>query len=99
MVDFWADWCQPCQVMSAHVEMLARSFGDRLRVLAMDVDENPRTAEQWQVRGLPTLIFFRNGAEVHRIVGVGTYESLHRQTERLLSEEADMQPGSTPGAQ
>jgi thioredoxin 1 len=92
VVDFWAEWCQPCQVMSAHVEMLARAFGDRLRVLALDVDENPRTAERYRVMGLPTLIFFRDGAEVERITGVGPYESLRRQVERLLA--ADQAPSS-----
>ncbi|MGL4651465.1 MAG: thioredoxin family protein, partial [Caldilineaceae bacterium] len=66
VVDFWADWCAPCQVMSAHVEMLAKAYGNQLRVLALDVDENPRTAERYQVMGLPTLIFLRDGVEVDR---------------------------------
>ena len=84
VVDFWADWCQPCQVMSAFVEFLARDFAGRLHVMALDVDENPATAEQYQVMGLPTLLFFRDGLEVERIVGVGEYDQLKRQTARLL---------------
>jgi thioredoxin 1 len=97
LVDFWADWCAPCQVMSAHVEMLAQSFGDRLRVLALDVDENPRTAEAYQVMGLPTLIFLRDGAELARVTGVGPYESLRRQVDRLLADEpANPVEGETP---
>lgn len=85
VVDFWADWCQPCQIMSAYVEMLARAYGERLRVLTLDVDENPGSAEEAQVMGLPTLIFYRDGVEVHRTTGVTSYEDLQRQIERLLS--------------
>lgn len=85
VVDFWADWCQPCQIMSAWVEMLAREFGPRLRVLSLDVDENPGSAERHQVMGLPTLIYFRESGEVLRVVGVSSYEELRRETERLLS--------------
>jgi thioredoxin len=96
LVDFWADWCQPCQVVSAHVEMLARSYGERLRVLALDVDENPRTAERYKVMGLPTLIFFRDGAEVERVVGAGPYESLRRLTDRLLAEGAAPEQAESP---
>lgn len=97
VVDFWADWCAPCQVMSAHVEMLARAYGERLRVLALDVDDNPRTAERHQVLGLPTLIFFRNGAEIERVTGVGPYESLRRTVERLLADSSPTtEEGHTP---
>ncbi len=85
VVDFWADWCQPCTVMSAYVEFLARDFAGQLQVLALDVDENPHTSEAHNVMGLPTLIFFRDGVEVHRIVGLADYETLKRETERLLN--------------
>ncbi len=88
VVDFWADWCQPCQVMSAHVEMLAREYGNRLRVFALDVDENPISADRFSIMGLPTLLLFRDGVEVERIVGVGPYESLRRTVDRLLADSA-----------
>jgi thioredoxin 1 len=84
VVDFWADWCQPCTVMSAYVEFLARDFAGKVEVFALDVDEHQRTSEKYQVMSLPTLIFFRDGEEVHRTVGVSTYEDLKRQTARLL---------------
>lgn len=84
VVDFWADWCQPCTVMSAYVEFLARDFAGKVDVFALDVDENTRTSDKYQVMSLPTLIFFRNGKEVHRSVGVSTYEELKRQTASFL---------------
>lgn len=84
VVDFWADWCQPCTVMSAYVEFLARDFAGKIEVYALDVDENQKMAGKHQVMSLPTLVFFRDGEEVHRIVGVSTYEDVKRQTARLL---------------
>src|SRR5690606_12399759 len=57
VVDFWADWCQPCTVMSAFVEFLARDYAGRLLVYALDVDENQRTSEEQKVMSLPTLVF------------------------------------------
>lgn len=87
VVDFWADWCQPCEVMSAHVEFLARDFANQLTVFTLDTDENRRTAEKHTVMSLPTLIFFRDGKEVHRTVGVTTYDDLKRQVSRLLAEK------------
>lgn len=89
VVDFWADWCQPCTVMSAFVEFLARDFAGRLHVLALDVDENPRTSEAYNVMGLPTLIYFRDGVEVHRTVGVTNYDTLKRTTARLLEDQME----------
>ena len=85
VVDFWAEWCQPCTIMAAYVEFLTRDFPDQLRVAALDVDENPATAERYFVMGLPTLIFFRHGAEVGRVVGVDTYEELRSQVAALLA--------------
>ena len=84
VVDFWADWCEPCQVMSAHVDFLAQDFAGRLLVLAMDVDENPVVPARFHVMGLPTLLFLQNGTEVDRIVGIDAYESLKRRVAGLL---------------
>lgn len=85
VMDFWAEWCQPCDIMSAHVAMLAQDFAGRLQIAAIDVDENPATSERFTVRGLPTLLFLRNGAEVDRVVGITAYEELVQRTETLLT--------------
>ncbi len=84
-VDFWAEWCQPCEIMSAYAEFLARDFADQLVVTALDVDENPQTAENHTIMGLPTLLFFRDGIEVARVVGIEEYSTIKARVERLLA--------------
>ncbi len=85
VVDFWAEWCQPCQVMSAYVSFLAKDYEGRLLVAALDTDENPATPQRYNVMGLPTLLLLRDGEEVDRIVGVVGYEEIKARVERLLA--------------
>ena len=85
VVDVWADWCQPCQIMSAYIDMLAQDYAGRLLVTALDADENPAVAERYQILGLPTVLFLRGGQEVDRAVGVTSYEDLKRRADRFLN--------------
>lgn len=85
VVDFWAEWCAPCEVVSAYISFLAAEYKDRILVAALDTEENPATPEQYNIMGLPTLLFFRNGQEVERQVGVLSYEELRQKVERLLA--------------
>ncbi len=70
LIDCWASWCAPCAYITPIVEELAKEYADRVFVGKLNVDENPRTANQFQVMGIPTLLIMKNGKEVDRIVGV-----------------------------
>jgi len=69
LVDFYADWCGPCRAIAPIVEEIARELSDRLKVVKLDVDQNPETAMQYGVQSIPTLIIFKNGKEVERLIG------------------------------
>jgi thioredoxin 1 len=69
LVDFWADWCVPCHMVSPIVEEIGREKGDSLSVMKLNVDENPSTAQRFGVMGIPTLILFKDGEEKARVVG------------------------------
>ncbi|MBN1178082.1 MAG: thioredoxin [Anaerolineae bacterium] len=69
LVDFWAGWCMPCRMIAPTVEAIAEEYTGRLNVVKMDVDANPATPNGLGIRGIPTLILFKNGAEVSRVVG------------------------------
>ena len=76
LVDFWAEWCGPCKMIGPIVEEIAGEYPEKLHVLKMDVDTNPKTPQSLGIRGIPTLILFDGGVEVKRIVGFRTKEAL-----------------------
>jgi thioredoxin 1 len=76
LVDFWAAWCGPCHMIAPIVEEIAGEYSDRLKVAKMDVDANPNTPGQLGIRGIPTLILFKDGAEVKRLVGYRPKEAM-----------------------
>jgi len=76
LVDFWAEWCGPCKMIGPVVEALAEEYEGRLRVARMDVDSNRQTPGRYGIHGIPTLILFKNGEEVTRIVGYRPKEAL-----------------------
>jgi thioredoxin 1 len=69
LIDFWAEWCAPCRQLAPTIKELAEEYGDKLRVVKIDVDANPKTASQMQVRAMPTLLMVKNGAVVGQLVG------------------------------
>jgi thioredoxin 1 len=76
LVDFWAPWCGPCQMIAPMLEELAQEYGSRVKIVKMNVDENPATPSQFAIRAIPTLILFKGGQVVERITGVIPLEQL-----------------------
>jgi thioredoxin len=76
LVDFWASWCQPCRMVAPVVEEIATENSGKLKVLKLDVDENQNTAMQYNVSSIPTLILFKGGEPVERVVGFSPKDRL-----------------------
>ena len=78
VVDFWAPWCGPCRAISPIVEQLSEEYGGKVQFVKMNTDENQRTAMKFGIMSIPTLLMFRGGNEVARIVGVQPKPNLKR---------------------
>ncbi len=83
LVDFFATWCGPCKMMSPILDQLKEQLSDGLRILKVDVDKNPAVAAQYQVRGVPTLILFKNGKVLWRQSGVVDLTTLTQTVEQF----------------
>ncbi len=69
LVDFWAEWCGPCKALAPKLEEIAAEVAGKAKIMKLDVDSNPNSATRYGVRGIPTLVLFKNGEEVGRLVG------------------------------
>jgi thioredoxin 1 len=85
MVDFWAPWCAPCRTIAPLVEEIARAYAGRLKVAKLNVDENPQTPARFGVRGIPNLIFVKEGSVKEQLLGAVPKVRLVEAVERLLS--------------
>ncbi len=84
VVDFWAPWCSPCRMIAPILEKLAGEYGERIQVIKINTDENQELAMQHNVRGIPTLLFFRDGQEVGRVVGMAPESQIKQRIEIAL---------------
>ena len=90
LVDFWAEWCGPCHRVAPEVEAVGVQLAGRMRVFKLNIDENPRTADRFQVRSIPTLILFSGGNEQTRVVGAVPRSMIRSEIDPHL-------PGETGG--
>jgi thioredoxin 1 len=84
MVDFWAEWCQPCKMLAPTIEEIAGEYDDQVVVGKLNVDDNPNTAANYGIRGIPTLLFFKEGKVVQQLVGVKTKADIKKIIDGLL---------------
>ncbi len=69
LVDFWAEWCGPCKAIGPKLDELAKEYADKIKIVKINIDDNPGTPVKYGVRGIPTLILFKGGKQVDQIVG------------------------------
>jgi thioredoxin 1 len=84
MVDFWAVWCGPCQMIAPTIEELSGEYAGRLKVLKLNTDENQEIAGRYQIMGIPTLLFVKDGQVVDKIVGAAAKKQIKDRIDALL---------------
>jgi len=84
LVDFWATWCAPCRRLAPTVDQLAEEYNGRITVAKVDIDENPMTPGKFMVRGIPTLLLFKDGALKETVVGLETKNKLAQLIDKHL---------------
>jgi len=85
LVDFWAPWCGPCRVVGPVLEEIAQEKGEQLRIVKLNTDENPQVSAQYQVLSIPTLILFKNGEPVKKVIGAYPKRKLEAELEPALT--------------
>lgn len=85
LVDFWAPWCGPCKIIGPVVEELAKEYSGKVKVVKLNVDDNPESAGRFNVMSIPTLILFKNGEPVKTIIGAQAKESIKKALDETIA--------------
>ncbi|MCW3057702.1 MAG: trxA [Solirubrobacterales bacterium] len=97
LVDFWAPWCGPCRVVGPVLEEIAAERSD-VRIVKLDIDENPQTAARFQVLSIPTMILFKGGEPVKTVIGAYPKKRLEQELDPVLTEAAATSAEAAPAA-
>jgi len=84
LVDFWAPWCGPCKMIAPVLEELAQEYDGKAKIVKINIDDNQNTPAQFGVRSIPTLILFKNGNEVEKIIGAQSKDKLKTMIDSAL---------------
>lgn len=84
LIDFWAPWCGPCKMISPIVEELSNEYGEKVKFVKINTDESPETATKYGIMSIPTLIIFRDGEPVERIIGFTQKNNLKKKIDEQL---------------
>ena len=87
LLDLWAAWCGPCQMIAPVIEQLAKEMAGRIRVAKLNVDENPVIAERFHIRSIPALLVLKAGQEIDRIVGAQPKSEIVRRLEKTIQQD------------
>jgi thioredoxin 1 len=85
LVDFWAEWCAPCRRLAPLVDQLAEDYNGKVTVAKMNIDDNPNTPTRYMIRGIPTLLLFKNGELKETIVGLAQKADLARVIDKHVA--------------
>tara|TARA_Y100000814_G_C12185907_1_gene353020 strand:- start:60 stop:389 length:330 start_codon:yes stop_codon:yes gene_type:complete len=86
LVDFWADWCQPCKMIAPSVAQVADEYDGKIKVGKLDVDSNPRTSTALNIRGIPALLIFNEGKPIDQIIGAVPKSIIQKKLDEALAE-------------
>ena len=86
LIDFWAPWCGPCRAISPLVEQLAGEFGNKIKFVKCNVDDNPISPGKYGIRSIPTLMFFKDGSVVDQVIGMVAKSKLEEVINKILQE-------------
>ena len=84
LVDFWAAWCATCRMLAPTVEAVAEKYSGNARVMKLNVDDNPSVSQRFGIKGIPTLILFKNGKEEERVVGATSEGAISRMLDKHI---------------